>query len=70
MDKLTQKLFKQLEKELKELYEYIDSIAPPEDGFESRNDLKLVPSRESAMKMWTLNDGNGGADKENEPNKK
>ncbi len=35
MDKLTEKLFKQLEKELKEFYEYIDSIAPPKEEKET-----------------------------------
>ncbi len=31
MDLITKRLFEKLEKELKELYEYIDSIAPPKE---------------------------------------
>lgn len=30
MDTLTQKLFDQLEKDLKELYDYLDRMTPPE----------------------------------------
>jgi len=31
MDKITKRLWDQLEKELKELYEYLDRMAPPKE---------------------------------------